>query len=597
MEMSGNQNFGVFPIVPDGDWRRLCRELKALGVNAIFPNVVSPSGAIYPSNVVGILPLDNRQGQPDLLMTILSAAHAEGLEVHPWTIEWAGAPPGTDPDRLVHDAAGNTLNSLCPSVVENRNMMRDMIMELVTNYGIDGVHYDSMRWPGPEYCYCRHCRVEFEKSLGSPVANWPQDVLPGGQLKTRYDDYRYQAINSFVRDMYALIKQARPEVLVSAAVWCSDTESRLASVGQDWGEWVRSGWLDFIAPMNYGNNWILWHYGDYARNEAQQVAGRLPLVFGLGAYMDTPGGIASAVELGRELNGAGAILYTLTALTYNEHLPFLYSAYWSEPAVTVQTAPVGLNFSVDGITYAKAQSFEWTPWGTHTIAANGLQTGMPGTRYIFSNWSDNGAISHTLSASSSRATYTASFGSEYQLTTALSPVGNGLVSPVSGTYYPSGAVVNLKAFPNKDYTFVNWTGPVADAAGSATTVTMTGPVSVTANLIGAPLLSANISAKTGAANARVWTITLSNSGRETAAAARLTGLTLAQTGGAACSPLVTTPASFPLVLGDIAPGGSAGGGVTINFSGCAAAARFTATIPYGAANGGAGSATFYNQYR
>jgi uncharacterized lipoprotein YddW (UPF0748 family) len=347
MELTTNQNFGALPLVPDGDWRCLCRELKSLGVNSIFPNVVSPAHAVYPSYVVGkpegptdlysvVLALIGKwEGPPDLLKTIVSAAHAEGLEVHAWTIEWYNAPPNIEPDRLVHDAAGKTTNTLCPSVVENRDLMRRMIMELVTYYEIDGIQYDTMRFPeGGPYCYCRHCRERFEKFRGSPVVNWPTDVLTGGRWEKEYLEYLYSALNSFVRDMYSRIKKVKPRMVVSAAVWCLETGSKVVSVRQDWGTWVREGWLDFVVPMNYGNNWILQHYGDFARNEARQVAGRIPLVFGLGAFMDSATGVENAVKLDRELNGAGDIIYTLTERTFKVHLPALKRTVWSEP-VTV----------------------------------------------------------------------------------------------------------------------------------------------------------------------------------------------------------------------------------------------------------------------
>ena len=42
MELHSNQRFGTLPLLPDRDWRRLCRELKGFGVNAVFPQVVSP---------------------------------------------------------------------------------------------------------------------------------------------------------------------------------------------------------------------------------------------------------------------------------------------------------------------------------------------------------------------------------------------------------------------------------------------------------------------------------------------------------------------------------------------------------------------------
>jgi hypothetical protein len=94
---------------------------------------------------------------------------------------------------------------------------------------------------------------------------------------------------------------------------------------------------------------------------------------------------------------------------------------------------------------------------------------------------------------------------------------------------------------------------------------------------GAVALFGTIAAKQGTQDARQWTILVGNSGNVVATAAQITGIQFTQTalgGGPACTPTVTSP-SIPLSLGDIAPGGFAQGTLTIDFAGCANAARFT----------------------
>ncbi len=73
-------------------------------------------------------------------------------------------------------------------------------------------------------------------------------------------------------------------------------------------------------------------------------------------------------------------------------------------------------------------------------------------------------------------------------------------------------------------------------------------------------------------------------------------MTLTQTSGPACTPMIATP--LPVLVGNIAPGGSATGNVTIDYTGCAPANRFTVVLSY-SANGGAvtGSKTLYNQFQ
>jgi M6 family metalloprotease-like protein len=269
----------------------------------------------------------------------------------------------------------------------------------------------------------------------------------------------------------------------------------------------------------------------------------------------------------------------------------------STVSVTVTTSPAGQSITVDGSSYTAPQTFSWQPGSSHTIATTATQNSATGSRYAFANWSDSGALSHSITApASGSATYTASFTTEYQFTSVSNPAGTADISPPSGTWYPAGSVVTVKSFPKTGYMFVSWSGPVANSASAVTTVTMNQPVSITSNNSGIPALTGMISGKSGT-NPRTWNITVSNNGQGTATSAQVSGLSLTQTYGTACTPVIN-PAQFPRALGDIPVGSSAVGAVTIDFGTCASTARFTAAISYGS-NGGAisGVKSYTNQFR
>lgn len=115
-----------------------------------------------------------------------------------------------------------------------------------------------------------------------------------------------------------------------------------------------------------------------------------------------------------------------------------------------------------------------------------------------------------------------------------------------------------------------------------------------------PKLSALISGKTGSQNARTWNLSLTNknSCATVAENAQIDGLVLSQTAGSACTPVITSPLSFPLGVGNIQANSQASGTATIDFTGCPNNARFIATIPFSSNNGGVvGSKTLNNQFR
>jgi hypothetical protein len=148
---------------------------------------------------------------------------------------------------------------------------------------------------------------------------------------------------------------------------------------------------------------------------------------------------------------------------------------------SITTNPSGLSFTVDGTMYESAQTLTWASGTSHTISTSTPQ-GAGSTQYTFASWSDGTtSVSDMITASAYTSSYTATFNASYQLTTASSPSSGGTVSPAPGTYYPSGAVVNLSATANSGYMFSGWTGPVANASSASTTVTMNAPESVTAN--------------------------------------------------------------------------------------------------------------------
>jgi len=149
-------------------------------------------------------------------------------------------------------------------------------------------------------------------------------------------------------------------------------------------------------------------------------------------------------------------------------------------SVTVQANPSGLSFAVDGTNYTGEQTFSWTPGSNHTIATTSPQSGGTGIQYLWSSWSNGGAISNTISPTIN-TNYTANFSTQYYLTMDAGAGGN--TSPGSG-WNNSGAVVDISASASNDYSFAGWTGSGSGSysgSNSSTSVTMNGPINQTAN--------------------------------------------------------------------------------------------------------------------
>jgi Divergent InlB B-repeat domain len=271
-------------------------------------------------------------------------------------------------------------------------------------------------------------------------------------------------------------------------------------------------------------------------------------------------------------------------------------------AVTVNTSPAGLPVIVDGQGVTAPRTFSWIPGSTHSLEAVSPQPIGTGSRYAFANWSNGGTISQNVVVPSTDTTYAATYSQQFQLTTNVSPAGSGSIT--AGGWIDAGTVLSVGASANSGFQFANFSDGLTGSSNPQN-LTMDAPKNVVANFSSlAPILGATITARSGVPGARQWTITLANNGQGVANSAQIDALTVTQTAGVACStaPAITSPSpapsiANPLAVGTLSPGASGSAAVSLDFSGCAASARFRVGISF-RANGGAytGSATLNNQF-
>ena len=219
--------------------------------------------------------------------------------------------------------------------------------------------------------------------------------------------------------------------------------------------------------------------------------------------------------------GATSFPITITAqngVSPNATQSFTLNVSAGTMHVSVSTSPAGRTFTVDSVNYTAAASLTWTIGTPHTISVSTPQI-SGGTEYTFNNWSDTGAATHQVTATTSTTSYVASFNTLYQLTTAANPTNGGTVTPASGTYFASGSHVSLAATPNAGFKFSSWSGPVASTSSSSTTVTMSAPETVTANFSAAQSLLINPTslnfANVNNNTSSTQTVTLTNQGSST----------------------------------------------------------------------------------
>ncbi len=307
-------------------WEKAVETLAGAGFNAIIPNMCWGGGSAYPSKVLPAVPVVGEKG--DQLAQCLAAAAKHGVAVHVWRCNWrfwSNTP--TDfrrrmqrEGRLQQDPAGKTLGWLCPSQPENQKLEREAMLEIVRNYPVAGIHFDYIRYPGQQGCYCPRCRKKFQDDHKLQVKNWPGDVRRG-ELKEKYLQFRRDNITALVAAVSSEARKVRPDILLSAAVFWNWPRAR-DDIGQDWRLWVRRGYLDFVCPMQYTPNGDL--FADWTRQTRGWVAGKAPLVPGIGATLgQSPADTLRQILIARSRSAAGFVLFNYDARLAAEHLPLL----------------------------------------------------------------------------------------------------------------------------------------------------------------------------------------------------------------------------------------------------------------------------------
>ena len=142
--------------------------------------------------------------------------------------------------------------------------------------------------------------------------------------------------------------------------------------------------------------------------------------------------------------------------------------------VTIDSSPQGLGFvKVDDTAVTTPQTFAWVSGSTHTLEASSPVSGAAGIQYVFTDWSDGEAQTHTYTMPADNTLLTANYRTQFYITI-ISPRGQptssgwvdesqdyatSVTSP-DGSYECHGYRVDGGVLqPGTSYTFTNVQAP------------------------------------------------------------------------------------------------------------------------------------------
>ena len=179
------------------------------------------------------------------------------------------------------------------------------------NYDIDGIHLDYIRYPGSHACYCEACRKRFTLATRQQIDEWPKAVLPEtGVYSDQYVQWRSQQITRLVRLLHKRLREATPNIKLSAAVF-GGYPACVTSIGQDWIAWAKAGYVDFICPMNYTEDAN--YFTGLLANQLALMPKGVAIYPGIGATATnsllTPDGVVAQIYLARNLGASGWTIF------------------------------------------------------------------------------------------------------------------------------------------------------------------------------------------------------------------------------------------------------------------------------------------------
>jgi uncharacterized lipoprotein YddW (UPF0748 family) len=447
--------------------------------NAIIAQVLAyqDNGSVYHGAFwnSSILPKANGISPSfDPLGYLVQQAHANGLEAHAWIIPYractAWPPSGNStlashPEWIMNEIGamglgpqliGGDAYQLDPGSPDVQEYLISIVQELVTNYAIDGVHWDYIRYTHPtagypaDTSYTKSGLARFQARTGY-VGTPPVD-------EPSWEDFRRLEVTELMRRAYAEIggistnpqqplRHSAALITWGAAPGVFEQSSAWARFS-NWKLWLQMGYLDLGIPMayydqtqypTYYTGWVdkalTWRYDRH-------------MAIGPALYKNTFANSATQIAYAQSAGADGISTYSY-AVTRNDTSDFTwYSSYAPTYVFPSPASPPSMPWKDPAV------STEGTLWGQVTDGSGDPveQATLRVVRVGVVETDGNGYYVYTkLGASPGGTSYTAR---------AEKTGFNNVSAPV--TIYPGG-------FTRQDFSFGS--APIVSITADVTTIT------------------------------------------------------------------------------------------------------------------------------
>ncbi len=251
----------------------------------------------------------------DPLRYIVKKSHDKGIEVDAWINmgyiwSYSTPPPSLHIWNVLKDNRveykGNSVDYdfmrsknaeglyVSLSTERVRNYYINMIKEILSNYNVDGIHLDYIRYPGKSFIYGKAERSEFYREYYIDIYSSGDKKLFNeyyNNILNKYVDFQREGVTKLVKSIKKLTDYYGKRLTCAVIADYKRAKNQLM---QDWVLWVNNDYIDYAVPMAYTSNTKVFKrlVNDYLR----LVDDDEKLIIGVGAYNQ------SSYSLSKKLN-------------------------------------------------------------------------------------------------------------------------------------------------------------------------------------------------------------------------------------------------------------------------------------------------------
>lgn len=226
----------------------MINNLKSKGYNLILLQVRPFSDAIYNSKIFPVSStISGKEGKKlnyDVLKYFIDIAHKNSIKVHAWINPYrirsnsdVNSISGENPSyKWIKEKSDNVqidkgiyYNPASPIVL---NLIISGVVEIVSNYDVDGILYDDYFYPN--------------KTID--LKDYEKYKQNGGTLSLT--SYRYQNINNLIKSTYNAVKKIKPDVLFGISP-AGNIENNKKINYLDIDYLLKASYLDYVMPQIY----------------------------------------------------------------------------------------------------------------------------------------------------------------------------------------------------------------------------------------------------------------------------------------------------------------------------------------------------------